>query len=178
MRKVVVLPAPLGPSRPNTSPRCTEKEVLFTAVKSPNLRTRFFTSMTVPGGAVAFGATRRAALPAPETGLGAGWMARSRTMKPSSSRASAGLALAPASRAAGAGRLRMKRTSPPWGTASTVSGSSCSRACSTRAISPWGGVAMKTRPLACSRISPGVPSASTLPWCRMNTRAQRSASSR
>jgi hypothetical protein len=36
MRKVVVLPAPLGPSRPKISPCATSKEVLATAVKSPN----------------------------------------------------------------------------------------------------------------------------------------------
>ena len=45
MRKVVVLPAPFGPSKPNISPRLTAKEVLFTAMKSPNLRTRSRTSI-------------------------------------------------------------------------------------------------------------------------------------
>lgn len=41
--KVVVLPAPFGPKSPKISPSWTSKEVLETAVKSPNLRTRFLT---------------------------------------------------------------------------------------------------------------------------------------
>ncbi|WP_410207274.1 hypothetical protein, partial [Bordetella parapertussis] len=45
MRNVVVLPAPLGPSRPKISPRRTLNEVLATAVDAPNLRTRSWTSM-------------------------------------------------------------------------------------------------------------------------------------
>ena len=35
IRKVVVLPAPLGPSRPKISPRWTQNEVLSTAVNAP-----------------------------------------------------------------------------------------------------------------------------------------------
>src|SRR5262245_17336354 len=35
MRMVVVLPAPLGPRKPNTSPCCTEKSRLRTATKAP-----------------------------------------------------------------------------------------------------------------------------------------------
>src|SRR5580658_6941095 len=34
-RRVVVLPAPLGPTKPMTSPERTEKDKSFTAVKSP-----------------------------------------------------------------------------------------------------------------------------------------------
>ncbi len=33
--RVVVFPAPLGPSTPNVSPRSTEKEILSTAVRLP-----------------------------------------------------------------------------------------------------------------------------------------------
>ena len=40
MRKVVVLPAPLGPSRPKISPRFTSKVVSATATKLPNVRER------------------------------------------------------------------------------------------------------------------------------------------
>ena len=46
IRNVVVLPAPLGPSRPKISPRRTSNEVLATAVKSPKRRTRSRTTMT------------------------------------------------------------------------------------------------------------------------------------
>src|SRR3954451_5243161 len=38
MRRVVVLPAPSGPTRPNSSPRPTSKLTPATAVRSPNLR--------------------------------------------------------------------------------------------------------------------------------------------
>src|SRR5436309_5999088 len=40
MRRVVVLPAPSGPTRPNSSPRPTSKLTPATAVRSPNLRLR------------------------------------------------------------------------------------------------------------------------------------------
>src|SRR5436305_14755069 len=40
MRRVVVLPAPSGPTRPNSSPRPTSKLTPATAVRSPNLRVR------------------------------------------------------------------------------------------------------------------------------------------
>ena len=46
IRNVVVLPAPLGPSKPKISPRRTSNEVLATAVKSPKRRTRSRTTMT------------------------------------------------------------------------------------------------------------------------------------
>src|SRR5262245_32533960 len=39
IRRVVVLPAPFGPSRPKISPGATRKETSATAVRSPNLRT-------------------------------------------------------------------------------------------------------------------------------------------
>ena len=45
IRMVVVLPEPLGPSRPSTEPVGTEKEMPSTAVKSPNLLTRFSASI-------------------------------------------------------------------------------------------------------------------------------------
>ena len=41
MRSVVVVPAPLGPSRPRTSPRATENDTLSTARIGPNLLLRF-----------------------------------------------------------------------------------------------------------------------------------------
>ncbi len=44
IRNVVVLPAPLGPSQPKISPRDTSNEVLATAVKSPKVRTKSFTT--------------------------------------------------------------------------------------------------------------------------------------
>src|SRR5262245_58401027 len=40
MDRVVVLPAPFGPSTPKTSPRRTSRSIPSTAVKSPNLLTR------------------------------------------------------------------------------------------------------------------------------------------
>ena len=44
---VVVLPAPFGPSKPNISPVFSSKEILSTAVKSPNFLVRFLTSKTL-----------------------------------------------------------------------------------------------------------------------------------
>src|SRR6185295_5596418 len=43
MRMVVDLPAPLGPRKPSTSPRSTEKEIPSTARFGPNVFTRFST---------------------------------------------------------------------------------------------------------------------------------------
>src|SRR5690242_1327829 len=43
IRIVVDLPAPLGPRNPNTSPRSTLKEMLFTASLGPNALVRFST---------------------------------------------------------------------------------------------------------------------------------------
>src|SRR3954452_16739245 len=40
MRRVVVLPAPSGPTMPNSSPLPTSKLTPATAVRSPNLRVR------------------------------------------------------------------------------------------------------------------------------------------
>src|SRR5437667_4337536 len=42
---IVLLPAPLGPSKPKTSPRFTEKLTVSTAVWSPKLLTRSTTSI-------------------------------------------------------------------------------------------------------------------------------------
>ena len=57
MRMVVVLPDPFGPSRPSTDPVGTEKEMPSTAVKSPNLFTRFSASIAgADGVALAAGA--------------------------------------------------------------------------------------------------------------------------
>jgi len=41
MRSVVVLPAPLGPRKPSTSPRSTVNETPSTARLAPNVFTRF-----------------------------------------------------------------------------------------------------------------------------------------
>jgi hypothetical protein len=179
MRKVVVLPAPLGPSRPKISPRRTEKLVLATATKSPKRRTRSFTSMTTSPGSPLAGVVG-----ATDALFGAdACCVRSSVMKPSSSRGGTGSACAPASSVASAassvsGR-RMKCTWPPCGTASTMSCCASSRrACIRRGGSPCGGAAMKHRPSAWSRISAGVPSASSLPSRSTNTWLQRSASSR
>ena len=46
-RIVVVLPAPLGPSRPKISPRSTSNERWSTATTSPYRLTRFFISMII-----------------------------------------------------------------------------------------------------------------------------------
>jgi hypothetical protein len=45
---VVVLPAPLGPSKPNISPLFTLKETWFTAVNPPNLFVRSLVSIITP----------------------------------------------------------------------------------------------------------------------------------
>jgi hypothetical protein len=45
IRTVVVLPAPLGPSRPSTVPGGTSKLTLSTAVLSPNLLTKSMASI-------------------------------------------------------------------------------------------------------------------------------------
>jgi hypothetical protein len=45
---VVVLPAPFGPSRPNTSPDRTEKLIPSTATSSPNTLRSPSTRMTSP----------------------------------------------------------------------------------------------------------------------------------
>ena len=47
MRMAVVLPAPLAPRKPNTSPALTSKEMRSTAVKSPNRRVRSLTSIAM-----------------------------------------------------------------------------------------------------------------------------------
>ena len=44
MEMVVVLPAPLGPRNPKSSPGSTVKEMSFTAVKGPKRLTRCSTS--------------------------------------------------------------------------------------------------------------------------------------
>ena len=46
MRMVVVFPAPLGPRKPNSSPRSTSKLTSSTARDSPYTLTRSWTSMT------------------------------------------------------------------------------------------------------------------------------------
>jgi hypothetical protein len=53
MRIVVVLPAPLGPRKPKTSPRPTLKSMLSTATRSPKRLVRPRASISAPGGASA-----------------------------------------------------------------------------------------------------------------------------
>ena len=48
LEMVVVLPAPLGPRKPKSSPASTENEMSFTAVKSPKRRTSPSTSTAAP----------------------------------------------------------------------------------------------------------------------------------
>src|SRR5687768_16452152 len=50
MRMVVLLPAPLGPRKPNTSPLSTEKETPFTATFWPNIFFKFRTLIMRRGG--------------------------------------------------------------------------------------------------------------------------------
>src|SRR6516165_5744778 len=45
IRTVVVLPAPLGPRKPNTSPRATLNETSATAVREPKFLVRWLTSI-------------------------------------------------------------------------------------------------------------------------------------
>ena len=49
MRSVVVLPAPLGPSRPVTTPSAAEKETSSTAVTLPKRLCRLRTSIMAAG---------------------------------------------------------------------------------------------------------------------------------
>ena len=107
MRKVVVLPAPFGPSSPKISPRLTEKETWSTAVKSPNFRTRSVTSMTTSVGIICLRCCFTAWLSSSarpyrysarlRAGADCVLRLRSSTMNPSSSRGSTGLAEIPSS---------------------------------------------------------------------------------
>src|SRR6516162_5635979 len=45
IRTVVVLPAPLGPRKPNTSPRATLNDTLATALREPKFLVRWLTSI-------------------------------------------------------------------------------------------------------------------------------------
>ena len=45
IRTVVVLPAPLGPRKPNTSPRATLNDTSATAVREPKTLVRWLTSI-------------------------------------------------------------------------------------------------------------------------------------
>src|SRR4051812_13360115 len=53
MRMVVVLPAPLGPRKPNTSPRCKVNDTSTTAARSPKRLPRCSAMRTVGAGATA-----------------------------------------------------------------------------------------------------------------------------
>src|SRR5581483_1715893 len=52
VRTVVVLPAPLGPRKPNTSPYSTLKDTSWNAVRSPKRLVRFSTTSAGPAGGV------------------------------------------------------------------------------------------------------------------------------
>ena len=47
---LVVLPAPLGPIKPNTSPRCTENDNRSTALVDPNTRETLSKRMVTSAG--------------------------------------------------------------------------------------------------------------------------------
>src|SRR5438552_39857 len=49
IRIAVVLPAPLAPRNPNTSPGCTSNVMRSTATNAPNLRVRSAASIAGPG---------------------------------------------------------------------------------------------------------------------------------
>src|SRR6478609_4855526 len=70
MRRVVVLPAPSGPTRPNSSPRPTSKLTPATAVRSPNARVRPSTRRR--GSAIGSSPYRRFDLRQPDVGRQAG----------------------------------------------------------------------------------------------------------
>ena len=140
MRNVVVFPAPLGPSRPKISPRRTLNEVLATAVKLPNWRTRSRTLINSIGSFVSsctdeFLVSTASSRPS--------WVARSRrrVITPSSRREGVASHRAPRSipsRSRGSvPPAWIKRTAPLSGTASrTCLLSSISLACSVLANSP------------------------------------------
>src|SRR3982750_1172975 len=70
MRRVVVLPAPSGPTRPNSSPRPTSKLTPATATRSPNLRVR--PSTLRRGSATTLSLCRHLHLRQPDVGRQAG----------------------------------------------------------------------------------------------------------
>src|SRR5580693_1674708 len=55
IRTVVVLPAPLGPKKPNTSPRATRNDTSATAVREPKTLVRWLTSIAAAGPRAASG---------------------------------------------------------------------------------------------------------------------------
>ena len=186
MRKVVVLPAPFGPSRPKISPRATSNEVLATAVKSPKRRTRSRTTITGPSPPFLAGAAACAmssARPCAIRGADAqaSWCWRSIIMNASSSSSGrAWRATPPAARPA--------RADPrPAG------GCSAPRRPWHRVHDQRVGVDQARLQIARGRVRrrrggkgqaararvrrAGAPSASRRPWCMTKTWAQRSASS-
>ena len=69
IRMVVVLPAPLGPRKPTTSPLGTSKETSSTATVGPNRLVRFRTSIMLPLSPVGFSACRPAGPGGARTGI-------------------------------------------------------------------------------------------------------------
>ena len=185
MRKVVVLPAPFGPSRPKISPRATSNEVLATAVKSPKRRTRSRTTITGPSppfladaDACAMSSARPCAIRGADAP--ASWCWRSIIMNASSSSSGRAWCATPPSSVQRA-RIRVRladvRTAPPLGTASTISASaSIRRACRSRAGVSGGGVAVKVR-RARARQAGRRAFGQQAAWCMTKTWAQRLASS-
>ncbi|HEY6311411.1 MAG TPA: hypothetical protein VIY52_11490 [Streptosporangiaceae bacterium] len=53
MRTVVVLPAPFGARKPNTSPRATLNDTSATAVRSPKTLVKWLTSIAAVGAVTA-----------------------------------------------------------------------------------------------------------------------------
>lgn len=121
MRKVVLFPAPFGPSRPKTCPFRTEKLTWLTAVKLPNRRTRSVTRMTTSPSAACSGSGFPSGT---GTSSGAGSVcSASRVMKPSEKSGLPGCGWYSSSfcRVGWSGG-RMMRTVPPWGVALMMPG--------------------------------------------------------
>ena len=173
MRKVVVLPAPFGPSKPKISPRQTSKLIWSTAVKAPNLFTRSWASIMVSRRSLSARGVCRTVLGETGAALFPCWC--NSNMKPSSNRAGVGWTSSPAVRHPIEPKdsfipdIRTTRTNPPSGTASAMPGSSKHWAWRFRAGCPSGGSTKNTRPLASFVTSPGGPCTNTFPWLRTTT---------
>ena len=185
MRKVVVLPAPFGPSRPKISPRATSNEVLATAVKSPKRRTRSRTTITGPSppfladaDACAMSSARPCAIRGADAP--ASWCWRSIIMNASSSSSGRAWCATPPSSASSA-----RGSASGWRIAHRA-------ALGHRVHDQRVGVDQARLQVARGRVRrrrggkgqaaravrrAGAPSASRRPWCMTKTWAQRLASS-
>ena len=161
IRKVVDLPAPFAPSRPNTSPRRTERSSSRTARKSPKRRSRFSVLITTSRPPATFRMARSATLACgPRLSLIC-------TTKPSSKRGATGLIVQGAARpsVAAVGMsavLVMMRTWSPWITASRIPAEAWSPVASARRCTP-GVATRKVRPARPALKVPGLPVPITRP---------------